>query len=141
MGTPLEEIITTEGVECSECPAATTPFPNGPTPFNPVMSITGYSDGFKWLEVYRREIEAGQELQQQPAPCLWIGTSPRFTWTLSFVGGTVRVGIQLTTGGPNFVFLNITGGLCQDIFVNDLFIPAGNIAFDGFVHITWGDLA
>ncbi len=140
MGTPLPEIITKHGIECPTCLESSGPFPDGPTPLNPIMSIEGWSPGFEFIEAYRSELDGGVELLQQPAPCLWQGFTGFLGWFLDFRVGQGNLGILLFDPPNTFAFSVLAGFPCQVSYPNDLILPLGNIAFGGPVQITWGEI-
>lgn len=140
MGTPLPEIITERGIECPICPETGSPFPGGPTPKNPVMTFAGFSHGDLWLDIYDKELQAGMEVIQQVDPCVYVGLSTRFAWIWSNEGGLAQPIIHLLDSPFSSAFFSIGAILCKVQYTNQIIDPADVIAFDGQVHLTWGDI-
>ena len=140
MGTPLPEIITERGIECPICPEITTPFPDGPTPLNPIMTFEGWSEGDLWNESYRPKLEAGAELLQMFDPCRYVLEDTPIGW--AWFNDPGFADIRIITINP-FVgaFFTATPAIhCQITHNNRLISPVGNITFGGTVKLTWGEI-
>ena len=140
MGTPLPEIITLPGIECSVCPESGGPFPDGPTPLNPVMIFSDFSHGDLWDDAFDPELQAGQEVQQSIIPCGWAALSANFTWFFRFDQSVPIVSIIKTSAPLESPFTTADPLFCQVQYQNAIVLPAGVIAFGGVVSITWGDI-
>lgn len=137
MGTRLPEIITEPGVECAFCPESGQPFLGGPTPKNPRMSFTNFSQGALWLAAYEDELTTEQELLQNGAGCGWFTTTDNFTWEWSYLIGFPQIRILLTAPPNSLAFAHVPGVLCLVEYANLLVAPAGVIAFDGQANLNW----
>jgi hypothetical protein len=137
MGTPLPKIPTEQGLECDVCPESGGPFPGGPTPKSVIMVFTDFSEGDLWLDVYRKELNAGLEVFQSGLPCGWVASSENFDWFFRFDGGSAIVSIFRPVGPPEFAFTVAGGVPCQVGYDSDIVAPTGVIAFGGRVDLTW----
>lgn len=140
MGTPLEDIKTERGVECSICLESGGPFPDGPTPKNPLMTLSGYSEGDLWDEAFRREIEAGLVITQDANPCHFSGFSESFAWVWNNDSGFSDVRIITLDPLGNPAFVATPGALCQVDLPDQNNLPANTVAFGGIAHLTWGEV-
>lgn len=137
MGTPLPPIDTEPGIECSICPETGQPFLGGPTPLNPRMTFTDFSQGDLWLAAYEPELTSEHELLQIVGGCGWLFTGTFFTWFWDWSPGFADVRLNLISNPAELAFAHVAGLICQVEYANQLVGPVGVIAFDGKVNLNW----
>lgn len=140
MGTPLSPIITERGVECPVCPETSGPFPDGPTPANPIMTITDWQEGSLWDEKFRTEIEAGIEMAQGANPCQLGGFSKNLFWVWNNSAGFADVRVFENIAPSSQVFVAVPAPLCQVEYPDNNQQGPNHIAFGGTAKLTWGEI-
>ena len=137
MGTPLPPVVQGQGVECENCPEPGGDFPNGLTPLKVQMAFTDFEEGALWNEAYRAELNAGVVAVQDAIPCIWIAFSPQFVWFFRWEEFQATISIHLFPAAPVFAFGVEVGVLCLVEYANQIVFPAGVIAFNGKLNLTW----
>lgn len=137
MGTPLPPIDTEPGIECLICPETGQPFLGGPTPLNPRMSFTDFSQGALWLAAYEDELTTEQELLQLPGGCGWLFVGTFFTWFWDWSAGFADIRLNLITNPAELAFFHAPGLICKVEYANLLVAAPGVIAFDGKCNLYW----
>lgn len=138
MGTPIEPVIVTPGIECSTCWGIGKDFAL-PSPKYVTMSFYDWSEGPNWFEMYRAELSSPVVLEQSAIiPCFYGGVSANCDWWWELLPGGTYFGVKAKL--PLIGWAMKADGLptCQLEMQNQVAAPSVRITTGGYASILLG---
>ncbi len=134
MGTPIPP--NEPANDCLTCWGPGKPFADGATPKFLPLRFRFFEPGTDFDDDMDQILLTVHHLRQQLNPCRYMINDGIFTWEWFFEAPLTSIEIIHNIKLSRAFFSNL-GPPCLEIYFNTLDQPFGNIAFGGFLEITW----